>query len=61
MNVLLVLHGILVPEGGGGRLLECENPPTVLVNAPPPLLHVCQLSAPWALARAVTVCTVVRF
>ena len=41
--------------GGGGRLLECENPPPVLVNAPPPLLHACQLSAPWALARAVTV------
>ena len=45
----------IMREGGGGRLLECKNPPPVLVNAPPPLLHACQLSAPWALARTVTV------
>ena len=36
-------------------MLECKNPPPVLVNAPPPLLHACQLSAPWALARTITV------
>ena len=42
----------------GGRLPECKNPPPVLVNAPSeasPLLHACQLSAPWVLARTVTV------
>ena len=41
---------------GGGRLLECENPPPVLVNAHPSLFPACQLSAPWAFAKAVTVC-----
>ena len=40
---------------GGGRLLECENPPPVLVNAHPPLFPARRLSAPWTLARAVTV------
>ena len=47
-------YGIL--GGRGGRLLECKNTPPVLVNAPPPLLHACQVNAPWALVRTVTVC-----
>ena len=48
-------------RGGGGRLLECKNPPPVLVNAPPPLLHACQLSAYWALVRTVTVYLYFKF
>ena len=35
-------------------MLECENAPPVLVNAHP-LFPACQLSDPWAFARAVTV------
>ena len=58
MNTTCYIHNhvhVYVTTWGRGRLLECENPPHVLVNAHPPLFPACQLSAPWAFARAVTV------
>ena len=44
-------------EGGGinKTTCTCENAPLIFVNAHPPLFPTCQLSAPWAFARAVAV------